>query len=264
MTDAPLSDYLAARQSLLAPPLNGRQLSLREVRRAGWALAGSPNDLSIYGLKPVAWYLLGVRILGRTAVELTRDPHAAFIAAQAAKTLAEKGFRICDVIDLFAGSGNLLFHILKATKAGRGVGLDLGGVLDLTRRNFARLRWTRLLGTATVALHKQDWSGGIDHMRDRATLIVIDPPWGMGLDPTGLDLRKTAPPVMEILEKARRHIRDSPVFALVKTYPQMVEDSAREITQRFETFPTVRSENPAINGSVDYLLLRLDRKPKPD
>ncbi|MGZ5920774.1 MAG: hypothetical protein ACXWLJ_05930 [Rhizomicrobium sp.] len=262
-SEAP-SGYFVARQNLLTPPLNAKKLTLREVRHAGWALAGNPNDLSIYGMRPLLWYPLGIRILGRTAVELTRDLHAFFVATQVAKTLAQKGFRISDVIDPFAGSGNLLFHMLRATKARRGIGFDLGDVSDLTQRNFARLRWTGRLGLTDVALHKQDWSHSADHLQGRPTVVLISPPWGQALTPEGLDLRRTAPPVLTVLEKLRASTRGTPTFAVVQTFPRMAEESVTEITRRYEALPTVRSDNPAINGSIDYLLLRLDRQPSAD
>ena len=253
------SGYFAARKRLLTPPLNNRRLTFREVRGAGWDLADNPNDLSIYGMKPIVWYPLGMRILGRSAVELTRDLHAKFVATEIARTLAEKGFRISDVIDPFAGSGNLLFHMLRATRASHGVGLDLGEVLDLTRHNFTRLRWTGRLGFTRVSLHKQDWSHCVDYLKGRPALVMVSPPWGPALDAAGLDLRMTAPPVMEVLERLSQSAQGSPTFAMVQTYPQMIEASVREITQRYQTLPSVRSANPAIHRSIDYLLLRLDR-----
>jgi len=55
------------------------QLSLPEVRQYGLDSFGDPDYVSIYGLKPGDWYARGVRIMGRTAVECTRDRLASLI-----------------------------------------------------------------------------------------------------------------------------------------------------------------------------------------
>jgi hypothetical protein len=44
-----------------------------EVEQYGRDSFGDPDYVSIYGLAPREWYARGVRILGRTAVECTRD-----------------------------------------------------------------------------------------------------------------------------------------------------------------------------------------------
>ena len=66
-----------------------------------------------------AWYSLGIRISGRTAVEVTRDPQARFLARAAADTLREHGHEIGTVVDPFVGSGNVLYHLVRQPKAER-------------------------------------------------------------------------------------------------------------------------------------------------
>jgi hypothetical protein len=66
--------------------------------------------VSLYGLTPREWYARGVRILGRMAVECTRDRLADLIGRDvaAAARAAPVATRLA-VIDLFAGSGNTLY-----------------------------------------------------------------------------------------------------------------------------------------------------------
>lgn len=252
------SAYLTARRRLLSSPWDNKRLTIREIRRAGWELAGNPTDLRIFGLNPLAWYVLGVRILGRTAVELTRDLHAEFVAVSVAQTLASRAPRITDVIDPFVGSGNLLFHLLRATGANRGVGLDSNeAALNLTKRNFSRLRSIGRLKAANVDIRLQDWSHAIACLQDRPTLVAVSPPWGPALDSRGLDLRKTAPPVIDILEQLSRQARAAPIFALIHTYPVMVAESVEAVRRDYVTLPTVKSDDPAISTHIDYLLVRL-------
>lgn len=255
---APSSTYFAARQRLLTPPWNDRILSLREVRNAGMDLAGNPNDLSIFGLKPLAWYALGIRILGRTAVELTRDAHAKFMATSVARSLSKLSVAIEDVFDPFAGSGNMLFHMAKETKARHAIGLDAHAhISELTRRNFRRLRFGMRLRGTEVSIVGHDWTAAKTLLRDRPTLFVISPPWGEAFTSAGLDLRKTTPAVMTILDYLAEGIRVTPAFVAIQTYPKMVLPSVTEILDRYQSYQTETSNDPYVKGSLDYLLLKL-------
>jgi hypothetical protein len=59
-------------------------LALREVEQYGRDSFGDPDYVSLYGLTPREWYARGVRILGRTAVECTRDRLADLIGRDVA------------------------------------------------------------------------------------------------------------------------------------------------------------------------------------
>lgn len=258
VNDTALTEYFASRQRLLTPPWDGKQLTIGEIRRAGQVLAGDPNDLRLFGMAPLAWYALGIRILGRTAVEVTRDRYARFMAKSVAHTLASEGYRISDVIDPFVGSGNLLYHLLRATKATRGYGLDINAdIIALTERNFSRLRMLRKLRHTRLAFLRRDWSQSPSYIENRATLVVVCPPWGDAFDEAGLDLRKTRPPVPDVLRTLRGSVRSGPIFALIPTHPSMVRESVDAITREYIALPTIKSDDPAIFERIDYILLRL-------
>jgi len=207
---------------------------------------------------PLAWYVLGFRILGRTAVEVTRDQHAQFLARSVAGTLDSHGYRIADLIDPFVGSGNLLYHFLLATKASRGVGLDINAdVLALTERNFSRLHLLGRLRHTSVTFRRQDWSQSPSYIENRATLVIVHPPWGDAFNKAGLDLRKTTPPVSEILQTLRRRAGTAPIFAMIQIHPMMVTASLEAIKRDYVVLTTVKSDDPAIADRVDYVLLRL-------
>ena len=61
------------RQLLLEGAKRNAVLDLTEVQRYGVESWGDPDYVRIYGLRPADWYGRGIRILGRTAVECTRD-----------------------------------------------------------------------------------------------------------------------------------------------------------------------------------------------
>lgn len=257
--ESPPDQYLSARRKLLSDPRQG-PLSFREVRQAGWQLANNPNDLSIYGMKPLAWYALGLRIVPRTAVELTRDPHAAFLALAITSTLTSLGIKISDVIDPFAGSGNTLYHVTNALQAQRAIGIEHHHVIaDLTRRNFNRLKLLGRLRNTDAQITCGNWTDAPNAMRDKPTLIFLSPPWGEAFNSDGLDLSKTSPPINTILRTLLVAARTSPVFVAVQSYPKTVTSSVDELTNHYKTLPTQRSNDPAIFGSLDYLLLQLPR-----
>jgi len=60
------------RELLLSGEKRNAVLDLWEVQRYGTDSYGDPDYVSIYGLLPADWYEKGIRLLGRTAVELTR------------------------------------------------------------------------------------------------------------------------------------------------------------------------------------------------
>ncbi len=75
------------RRLLLDEPKRNVELTLTEVERYGIDAFGDPDYVSLYGLAPGDWFARGVRILGRTAVECTRDRLADRIAADVAARL---------------------------------------------------------------------------------------------------------------------------------------------------------------------------------
>lgn len=70
MNDQPLRHD---RELLLFGPKRNQVLALWEVQRYGSDSYGDEDYVSIYGMRPPDWYPKGVRVLGRTAVECTRD-----------------------------------------------------------------------------------------------------------------------------------------------------------------------------------------------
>src|SRR5882757_602938 len=98
------------RQLLLLGAKRDAELQLAEVLRYGSDSYGDADYVSLYGLPPRDWYARGVRMLGRTAVECTRDGLADAIARDVAAVVhtAPAGGGVL-VIDPFCGSGNTLY-----------------------------------------------------------------------------------------------------------------------------------------------------------
>ena len=60
-------------QLLLTGVKRNEILDLWELQRYGSDSYGDANHVCIYGMRPADWYSKGIRLLGRTAVECTRD-----------------------------------------------------------------------------------------------------------------------------------------------------------------------------------------------
>jgi hypothetical protein len=129
------------RQLLLREPKRSQVLALREVQQYGGDSFGDPDYVSLYGLTPTAWYARGVRILGRTAVECTRDRLGDLIGRDiAAIALTAPDINASVVIDPFAGSANTLHWIRRHLPGSRAVGFELDeAVHEASRRNLSIL-----------------------------------------------------------------------------------------------------------------------------
>lgn len=222
--DAPMYD----RALLLHGAKRNEVLTLHEVRQYGIDSFADPDYLHIYGMSPDAWYARGVRLLGRTAVECTRDALGDLIgkdvAAIAAQLPSAKPF---SVIDPFAGSCNTLFWILKHIPGSRGVGFELDQrVFELSKRNVARLDQTIELehGDYRALLAKHELPP------ERGIVVFVAPPWGTALDEAvGLDLRRTAPPITDIIDHIGRTYRHHKILFATQVYEKVNPASLVEL-----------------------------------
>jgi hypothetical protein len=178
------------RQLLLFGVKRDAVLDLREVERYGLDCFADADYVSVYGMRPADWYTRGIRLLGRTTVECTRDALAdaiagdvAALARSAPSTSSTSG---AVVIDPFVGSGNTLYWIVRRMTGCAGLGLELDArVCELTKRNLAIIN-------SPIQIVNTDYVRGLAATTtpsDRLVVVFIAPPWGHALDPmTGLDL----------------------------------------------------------------------------
>lgn len=198
------------RAELLGPKRN-QTLTLDEVADAGQVFFNDPQGLAYYGMSPSRWYARGIRILGRTCAEATPDVTAAPIARTVAGTVS----RPVGVVDLFAGSGNLMLHIAQALDApARGMEDD-ENVHSHTAANLA------MLGLDNIEVRHADWESYFDDPLEVPTSVyVISPPWAEGFSfSEGLDLARTSPPVPHILDTIAARDTASACYAVIQHTP---------------------------------------------
>jgi hypothetical protein len=136
------------------------------------------------------------------------------------------------VIDLFAGSANTLYWISHHLPGAQGLGFELdAAVFELTRRNLAAL------ALPIDILNADYWSGLSDTPvpADQPLIIFIAPPWGDALSPTsGLDLRRTTPPITRILDDLVRRFPKNRLLCAIQVYETVDPISLAELTLRFD------------------------------
>ena len=205
-------------------------LGLREIRRYGTDSYGDPDYVSVYGMRPTQWYAKGIRLMGRTAVECTRDDLGSAIGQDVA-TIARGAVNTL-VVDPFAGSGNTLYWLLHNLPGARGLGFELDvGVFELTRNNFAVL-------DLPIEILNADYLSGLARLRAMSgslLVVFIAPPWGNALDPvSGLDLRMTQPPIPEIVDQLLRRFDQCRLLCAIQIYETIKPESLAELESRFE------------------------------
>ena len=187
------------RELLLGSVKRNAILELWEVQRYGSDSYGDSDYISIYGMRPADWHAKGARILGRTAVECTRDGLADVIGRDVAAIAATRPTTARTlVVDPFAGSGNTLYWLLRHLPGTRGVGFESdAGVFRLTQQNVAAL-------ALPIEVRNVDYLsglGGLPVAPEEELIAFIAPPWGDALSKAaGLDLRRTRPPIAEIVD----------------------------------------------------------------
>jgi 16S rRNA G966 N2-methylase RsmD len=221
------------RELLLLGPKRNAVLELWEVQRYGTDSYSDADYVSIYGMRPADWYAKGVRLLGRTAVECTHDRLGDAIARDVAAIAVAAPFTgNTSVIDPFAGSGNTLYWILQHLPGARGVGCELDPLLfELTRQNLAALQ-------LSIDILNADYQSGLAKMpvtADQLLITFIAPPWGEALSrSSGLDLRRTTPPIPEIVDFVVRHFAENRLLCAIQVYQRTDPVSLAELKERFD------------------------------
>jgi len=221
------------RQLLLGGAKRTAVLDLWEIQRYGTDSFGDADYVSIYGMRPAKWYAKGVRLLGRTAVECTRDELGDLIGKDVAEVAATAPAAAgVSVVDLFAGSGNTLYWLSRHLPGARALGFELDAeVFRLTQRNLAAL-------ALHIEILNTDYRSGLTSISVAAGQLLITfiaPPWGDALDKSsGLDLRRTTPPITEIVDFLCNACPQHRLLCAIQVHENINAASLVELKSRFE------------------------------
>jgi hypothetical protein len=228
-----IGDAAAYDRALLLGPKRNEVLGLEEVVRYGRESFADPDYVSVYGLRPADWYGKGVRLLGRTVVECTRDRLGDLIGRDIARLVREAPSAVPVVVDPFAGSANTLFWIRQHVPGSRAVGFESDpAVFSATQRNLS------LLGI-DVELRAVDYEAGLTMLPavdDELLIVFIAPPWGNALDEqSGLDLRRTTPPVAAIVDLVARLFPRNRLLLAIQVYERFDRSAISELGAGFDS-----------------------------
>jgi hypothetical protein len=241
------------RQLLLMGEKRNAVLELSEIKRYGTDSYGDADYVSIYGMRPSDWYASGVRLLGRTAVECTRDGLAAAVGkdiAHIAQTAPPVGGTL--VIDPFAGSGNTLYWMLRYLPGARGLGFELDdAVFECTKRNLATLA----LPMEIVNADYRSGLAGVTIPDDHLLVAFIAPPWGNALNSvSGLDLRRTTPPITEVVDFLGQTFGSNLMLCAIQVYEIIDPLSLAELKPKFD-WSSLRIYDLNVSGEKHGVLL---------
>lgn len=216
------------RALLLYGPKRDDVLNLEEVQQYGIDSFSDPDYIRIYGMAPATWYGQGIRLLGRTAVECTRDALANCIARDIAGIAARLPTTIhFTIIDPFAGSCNTLYWILRYIPNSQGLACEFDRqVYERTKRNIAGL-------DRTIDLQHGDYQtllAGHHLPPDHGLVFFVAPPWGNALNEVaGLDLRRTTPPITHVVDYISRTYPSQEVLFAIQIYEKVDPASLRDV-----------------------------------
>jgi hypothetical protein len=136
------------------------------------------------------------------------------------------------VIDPFAGSCNTLFWILRHLPNSEGIALESDPqVFELTRRNLIAL-------SQRITLVRGDYEGLLPQLHvpeDRGIVAIVAPPWGSALDEVeGLDLRRTTPPIAQVIGHITRQFQRQKILFATQVYEKVSTTSLAQIQGRLE------------------------------
>jgi 16S rRNA G966 N2-methylase RsmD len=207
-------------------------LTLNDILEVGSIFYGGRDLLSLYGMDPFSFNKKGIRLLGRTSIECAIDAQSIQIA-RFIKNLKDDFFHGKGVVllDLFAGSGNSLYHITKKINPLESIGIESNEkIYNLTCENLRIVNSNSKLyfGDAFEVIKQ------LKFPKETPIFVFLDPPWGRGLSSKyGLDLMKTSPSVYKTIIDVQKTLPHNPLIFIIKTYEKMAHYSVVNIVDQF-------------------------------
>ena len=245
------------RRFLLSPEKRNQVMELWEVQKFGVDSFSNLDYVCLYGMSPVEWYGRQIRLLARTVVECVRDSLGELIGKDVERTIHDvASARQVIVIDPFAGSCNSLYWMLRCVRNSKGIACELDRtIFEMTKRNTASL-------DIDIELVNGDYRYLLNTRRfplDHFIVVYVAPPWGDALsETTGLDLRRTEPPVAEIVDYVDEVYRQHPILWVIQVHQTVDPRSMAELESRF-AWSLLRIYDVNIEGMKHGVLLGTSR-----
>lgn len=249
------------RAFLLSPEKRNRVMELWEVQKYGIDSFSDSDYVCIYGMRPTEWYERGIRLLARTTVECVRDSLGESIGKDVESVIQNIASTLqVIVVDPFAGSCNSLFWILQHARNSKGIAFEVDrAIFEITKQNLSTL-------SNDIELVNGDYRSLLRNYRfptDHFIVVYVAPPWGDALNEiTGLDLRRTKPPITEIVDYVDDLYKEHPILWVTQVHQTVDPISLADLKKRFD-WSALRIYDINIEGMKHGVLLGTSRW-KPD
>jgi hypothetical protein len=245
------------RAFLLSPEKRNQVMELWEVHKYGIDNFSDSDYVSIYGMPPAEWYGRGIRLLARTTVECVRDSLGEWIGKDVESVIrnAPSATKF-SIVDPFAGSCNSLYWILRHVRNSKGIAFEIDKtIFEITKRNLSLL-------DMGIELVNSDYKSLLRNYRfpeDRFIIVNVAPPWGDALNEiTGLDLRRTKPPITEIIDYVDHIYKELPILWVTQVHQTIESISLADLKQRFD-WSALRIYDINVEGMKHGVLLGTSR-----
>ncbi len=249
------------RAFLLSPEKRNQVMELWEVQKYGADSFSDSDYVCIYGMPPVEWYRRGIRLLARTTVECVRDSLGKLIGKDVASVIQDVASAMkFAVVDPFAGSCNSLYWILRHMRNSKGIAFEIDRtIFEVTKQNLASL-------DKDIELVNGDYRSLLRNYRfpkDYLVVVFVAPPWGDALNEiSGLDLRRTKPPITEIVDFVDGVYQEHPILWVIQVHQTIDPMSLADLKKRFD-WSALRIYDINVEGMKHGVLLGTSRW-KPD
>lgn len=221
------------RAFLLSEEKRNQVMQLWEIQKYGSDSYADADYVCVYGMKPAEQDRQGIRLLARTAVECTRDLLGEAIGNDVATVMQSVSPALRRVIiDPFAGSCNTLYWLTRSVPRAQAIAFERDEtIFEITRQNL-------LILDQEIRLIRGDYQsllGMFVFPSDHVLIVFVAPPWGDALDPmSGLDLRRTTPPVTGIIDDIDRAYHDNPILYVTQIHQSVNPSSLADLRKRFD------------------------------
>jgi 16S rRNA G966 N2-methylase RsmD len=245
------------RAILLSPEKRNQVMELWEVHKYGVDSFSDSDYVSIYGMSPAEWYGRGIRLLARTTVECVRDSLGELIGKDVESVIHNAASAMkFTVVDPFAGSCNSLYWILRHVGNSKGIAFEIDRtIFEITKRNLSSL-------DMDIELVNGDYKSLLRNYRvpgDCFIIVNVAPPWGDALNKiTGLDLRRTKPPITEIVDFIDEFYKEHPILWVTQVHQTIDSISLADLKKRFD-WSALRIYDINVEGMKHGVLLGTSR-----
>jgi hypothetical protein len=249
--------HIYDRTFLLSPEKRNQVMELWEIQKYGIDSFSDSGYVCIYGMPPAEWYGRKIRLLARTVVECVRDSLGELIGKDVEGVIHSVGSGLkVVVVDPFAGSCNSLYWILRYVRNSKGIAFEIDKtIFEMTKQNLVSL-------DTDIELVNGDYRSLPNTCRfplDYFIVMYVAPPWGDALNEiTGLDLRRTKPPIAEIVDYVDDVYKEHPILWVIQVHQTVDPISLAELESRF-AWSLLRIYDINIEGMKHGVLLGTSR-----